>query len=147
MPSIMQELSVCSRSCVIRNVSLQLSKSPDCRLFLSCIVLCILLPPTSSNFLPINDLPIRTRYVMRFMYVPRMLICVSEGAAYIVLSPEYSKPTHRGARTKVFIALGLSAVIPVTHALKIYGSHTLRTEFGFDWVILSGTLYISGALI
>lgn len=146
MPLIIQESSVC-RSCVIWNYSLHLPKSPDCRLLLSCIVLCILLLPASSNLLPINDLPIRTRYVMRFMYVPRMLICVSAGAAYIVLSPEYSKPTHRGARTKVFIALGLSAVIPITHALKIYGSHTLRTEFGFDWVILSGALYIGGALL
>lgn len=68
-------------------------------------------------------------------------------AAYIVLNPEYAKPTHRGARTKVFIALGLSAVLPVSHALFSHGVHTVRVELGFDWIILSGAFYIGGALL
>lgn len=69
------------------------------------------------------------------------------GAALIVLNPEYSKPTHRGARTKVFIALGLSSVIPVTHALFTHGLQTLRSEMGVGYMILSGALYIFGALL
>lgn len=64
MPLTMQELSVCSTSCTIRNYSLHSLKSPNCRLFLPCIVLCILLPSTSSNLLPINYLPVRTWYVI-----------------------------------------------------------------------------------
>ena len=64
-----------------------------------------------------------------------------------MLNPEYSKPTHRGARTKVFIALGLSAVFPVTHALLAHGYHTLRSEMGVDYLVLSGALYIFGALL
>ncbi|TFY77014.1 hypothetical protein EWM64_g6999 [Hericium alpestre] len=69
------------------------------------------------------------------------------GAAYIVLNPEYAKPTHRGARTKVFIALGLSGVLPVSHALVTHGFFTLCREMGFLWLLLSATLYIVGALI
>ncbi|THH12152.1 hypothetical protein EW145_g207 [Phellinidium pouzarii] len=69
------------------------------------------------------------------------------GAAYIVLNPEYQKSSHRGARTKVFIALGLSAIVPITHALLSHGLYTLRTEMGFDYVVLSGGLYILGALL
>jgi len=76
------------------------------------------------------------------------LIAVSGGgAAYIVLSPEYSKPTHRGARTKVFVALGLSAVLPVSHNLLRHGLHTLRGERGLDWLVASGAMYIIGALL
>ncbi|KAJ7640862.1 hemolysin-III related-domain-containing protein [Mycena polygramma] len=73
--------------------------------------------------------------------------CVGLGAAYIVLNPEYSKPTHRGARTLVFIGLGLSAVVPVTHCLLYQGYHKVVWELGFCWLLLSGALYISGALL
>ncbi|KDQ58613.1 hypothetical protein JAAARDRAFT_206498 [Jaapia argillacea MUCL 33604] len=69
------------------------------------------------------------------------------GAAFIVLNPEYSRPTHRGARTKVFIALGLSAVLPVTHALVFHGFQKLIREMGFGWLLLSAVLYIVGALL
>ncbi|KAH7922778.1 HlyIII-domain-containing protein [Leucogyrophana mollusca] len=69
------------------------------------------------------------------------------GAAYIVLNPEYAKPTHRGARTGVFIGLGLSAVVPVTHLLISHGVAKLLSEMGFGWLLTSGGLYITGALI
>jgi len=75
------------------------------------------------------------------------IVLVGLGAAYIVLDPEYSKPTHRGARTKVFIALGLSAVFPVAHGFFVHGLQKLWTEMGFGWLVASGALYISGALL
>ncbi|KAI0066838.1 HlyIII-domain-containing protein [Artomyces pyxidatus] len=76
-----------------------------------------------------------------------MITCAGLGAAYIVLNPEYAKPTHRGARTKVFIGLGLCSVLPVSHALISHGFYTLCQEMGFQWLLLSGTLYIVGALL
>ncbi|KAH9899349.1 HlyIII-domain-containing protein [Cubamyces lactineus] len=69
------------------------------------------------------------------------------GAAYIVLNPEYRKPTHRGARTKVFILLGLSGIIPTLHGLVTHGFYTLCYEMGFGWLLASGALYIIGALL
>ncbi|KZP15305.1 HlyIII-domain-containing protein [Athelia psychrophila] len=69
------------------------------------------------------------------------------GAAYIVLDPEYGKPTHRGARTKVFIGLGLSAVFPVSHLMVSHGISKLVQEMGFGWLMASGGLYIFGALL
>ncbi|OSD01469.1 HlyIII-domain-containing protein [Trametes coccinea BRFM310] len=68
-------------------------------------------------------------------------------AAYIVLNPEYRKPTHRGARTKVFIFLGLSGILPVMHGLVTHGFYTLCYEMGFGWLLVAGALYISGALL
>ena len=64
-----------------------------------------------------------------------------------MLSPEYSKPTHRGARTTVFAFLGIAAVVPVSHALLTHGVHRLRNEMGLDWLLLSGVLYMVGALL
>jgi adiponectin receptor len=69
------------------------------------------------------------------------------GAAYVVLNPEYAKPTHRGARTKVFIFLGLSAVVPVSHLFITCGLGELLLKMGFAWLLASGILYIAGALI
>ncbi|TDL22709.1 HlyIII-domain-containing protein [Rickenella mellea] len=76
-----------------------------------------------------------------------LITVAGAGASFIVLSPEYSKPTHRGARTKVFIALGLSALLPNTHALLIHGYQELTHEMGFKWLLGSGALYILGALL
>ena len=64
-----------------------------------------------------------------------------------MLDPEYAKPSHRGARTRVFIALGMSAVVPVAHGLAAHGPRTLWTEMGFGWLLASGALYIAGALL
>ncbi|KAF9530243.1 hemolysin-III related-domain-containing protein [Crepidotus variabilis] len=69
------------------------------------------------------------------------------GASYFVLNPEYSKPTHRGARTAVFIGLGLCAVVPLTHMLSIHSLTELVTKMGVNWLIASGALYIGGALL
>ena len=64
-----------------------------------------------------------------------------------MLNPEYRKPTHRGARTKVFIFLGLSGIIPTLHGLVTHGFYTLCYEMGFGWLLASGALYIIGALL
>ncbi|KJA23067.1 hypothetical protein HYPSUDRAFT_138248 [Hypholoma sublateritium FD-334 SS-4] len=69
------------------------------------------------------------------------------GAAYIVLNPQYAKPTHRGARTAVFIALGLGAVVPLTHKFLTEGFDELINVMGTLWLVLSGALYIGGALL
>jgi adiponectin receptor len=69
------------------------------------------------------------------------------GAASLVLNPEYAKPTHRGARTAVFMALGLCAILPTTHLLLTHGFHTLVSEMGLNWLLTSGALYIGGALL
>ena len=70
-----------------------------------------------------------------------------QGAAFIVLDPEYAKPTHRGARTTVFIALGLCAIIPVAHLVVTHDPQELISEMGVNWLLASGALYIGGALL
>jgi len=76
-----------------------------------------------------------------------LIVLVGMAAAYIVLDPEYAKPSHRGARTSVFIALGLVAVFPVCHGLVTHGFDKLLSEMGFGWQLASGALYIFGALL
>ncbi|KAJ7598869.1 hemolysin-III related-domain-containing protein [Mycena floridula] len=68
-------------------------------------------------------------------------------AAYLVLDPEYAKPSHRGARTTVFVFLGLSAVIPVSHIWISVSAIDVLWAMGVHWLLLSGSLYIIGALL
>ncbi|KAF6764313.1 hemolysin-III related-domain-containing protein [Ephemerocybe angulata] len=73
---------------------------------------------------------------------------VGFGASMIVLTPEYSQPSHRVARTVIFIGLGLCAIVPITHiVLTTHGLHELLTEVGFGWLVASGAMYIIGATI
>ena len=68
-------------------------------------------------------------------------------AAYIVLNPEYSKPTHRFARTKVFIALGLCSILPVSNLVLFHGIYTVLREMGCLWLLAAGVMYITGAVL
>ena len=67
--------------------------------------------------------------------------------AYIVLNPEYGKSTHRHARARVFLALGLSGILPVSHLLHFHGPYTLLQEMGFIWLLAAGVMYTTGAIL
>lgn len=56
-----------------------------------------------------------------------MILSLGAAAAYTVLSHKFTSPAYRPLRTSVFIALGLSAVFPVTHILAMYGVRTCLT--------------------
>jgi adiponectin receptor len=75
------------------------------------------------------------------------LIKIFVAAAYIVLNPEYGKPSHRHARTRIFIALGLCGILPVSHLLFSHGVNALFREMGFLWLLAAGVMYITGALL
>jgi adiponectin receptor len=47
----------------------------------------------------------------------------------------------------MFVGLGLSGVVPILHALSIYGFQELDQRLGLSWVILQGALYIFGAFL
>ncbi|KAJ7073528.1 hemolysin-III related-domain-containing protein [Mycena belliarum] len=101
---------------------------------------------TVGSFYPALHFGFFCQPELQILYIS-LLSCVGFGAAYIVLNPEYGKPTHRGARTAVFIGLGLSAVGPTTHCLLTEGYHKVLFDLGFGWIMLSGALYIFGALL
>ena len=45
----------------------------------------------------------------------------------------------------MFVAMGLSAVLPILHGMQLYGLATLTHTIGLRWVVLQGMLYIVGA--
>ena len=47
----------------------------------------------------------------------------------------------------MFVGMGLSAVFPVVHGLKLYGVQRFEETLGLSWVVLQGILYVLGAAI
>ncbi|BEJ13134.1 hypothetical protein CspHIS471_0303080 [Cutaneotrichosporon sp. HIS471] len=66
-------------------------------------------------------------------------------SAYIVLSPHHRN--HRWDRTLTFIALGLSAVLPVGHVVLARGLTYAREMMGFSYIAAGGASYIFGAVL
>ena len=47
----------------------------------------------------------------------------------------------------LFIALGLTGVVPAAHFVTEYGLYLALNECGMCWLLLMAALYISGALL
>lgn len=85
-------------------------------------------------------------------YQPKVIyltvVCVLGSASIITsLWDKFSSSELRPVRAGVFMAFGLSGVVPAIHYIVMEGlfSHISRTSIG--WLALMGSLYIAGALI
>ena len=47
----------------------------------------------------------------------------------------------------MFVLMGLSAVFPVIHSIRLFGLEQMRKTIGLDYVVSQGALYIIGAAI
>lgn len=99
-----------------------------------------------GSFLPALHYGFYCRPRWQLLYGTSISI-LGAGAAYVVLAPHYSTPAYRPIRTAIFLALGLSGVVPVAHGTAIYGWRILDLTMGVRWLALEGALYVSGALL
>ncbi|KAL9579055.1 MAG: hypothetical protein Q9212_005332, partial [Teloschistes hypoglaucus] len=68
------------------------------------------------------------------------LICTT-----LCLHPRFRTPTYRPIRATMYVLMGLSAIVPVLHGLKLYGLSSMNDRIGLPWLVLQGVLYILGA--
>ncbi|GAB7362029.1 hypothetical protein MBLNU230_g2063t1 [Neophaeotheca triangularis] len=76
-----------------------------------------------------------------------MITTVGAATIVVVLYPKFRTPEWRPVRALMFVAMGLSAIIPVVHGISIYGVSRLEKQIGLSWLVMQGLLYISGAVI
>jgi adiponectin receptor len=74
-----------------------------------------------------------------------MITTLAAGTSVACVHPQFRTPALRPVRALMFVLMGLSAVFPVLHGVKLYGVEHLRKSIGLDWVVLQGVLYIAGA--
>ena len=65
--------------------------------------------------------------------------------AIVVLFPQFRTPAWRPFRAFMFVAMGLSAVVPVFHGIRVFGVEQLNQQMGLSWLVTQGFLYILGA--
>ena len=76
-----------------------------------------------------------------------MITTIGAGTLLAVLHPKFREPGWRPLRAGMFVAMGLSAVVPVVHGWRLYGIEQLERQIGLSWMVLQGLLYIAGAAI
>ncbi|KAI1470100.1 HlyIII-domain-containing protein [Daldinia caldariorum] len=69
------------------------------------------------------------------------------GCGVVSWVDKFRSPAWRPYRAAMFVGLGLSGVVPVCHALGIYGYRALDERMGLNWVLFQGFLYILGAFL
>jgi adiponectin receptor len=71
------------------------------------------------------------------------------GTACIIVSlwDKFSEPQFRVIRASMFIALGLSGLIPAFHYIITFGSYHAFSVGALGWLCLMAVLYITGACL
>lgn len=71
------------------------------------------------------------------------------GLASIITSlwDKFSQPNLRPVRAGVFMAFGLSGVVPAVHYIIMEGLLSKISQHSIGWLVLMGILYILGAII
>ena len=65
----------------------------------------------------------------------------------VTLMPKFRTPQFRYFRAGVFVAMGLSAFIPIVHGVRVYGLEHFSRAIALFWLLLQGVLYSLGAAI
>ena len=63
------------------------------------------------------------------------------------LIPKYRQKSWKPFRTAMFLSMGLSGVMPMTHAALRFGIPQARRQMGWAWYVGEGICYVGGAVI
>ncbi|GAB7350616.1 hypothetical protein MBLNU459_g1182t1 [Dothideomycetes sp. NU459] len=74
-----------------------------------------------------------------------MISVIGAGCVTVSVDSRFRTPAWRPSRAGMFIAMGLSAVVPVLHGIKLYGVGQLQRQIGLSWLVSQGVMYIIGA--
>lgn len=101
---------------------------------------------TMGSFVPWLYYSFYCRLSPKIIYLVLIFVL---GSSCIVISlwDKFAQPKFRPLRAGVFIALGLSGVIPAMHYVITDGFYAAVNFAALGWLVLMAFLYISGALI
>ncbi|RIB03704.1 hemolysin-III channel protein Izh2 [Gigaspora rosea] len=64
----------------------------------------------------------------------------------VAVLPRFRSPHYRWFRTSLFLAMGLSAIVPLAHGITLYGIDACFKSNSLNYVCCMGLLYVIGAL-
>ncbi|MFH4981818.1 hypothetical protein AB6A40_008527 [Gnathostoma spinigerum] len=74
-----------------------------------------------------------------------MIVILGLAAIIVSLWDKFAEPKFRPLRAGVFVAMGLSSIVPAIHFLVTDGLKVLIEEASLLWLLLMGVLYLTGA--
>jgi adiponectin receptor len=74
-----------------------------------------------------------------------MIGALGVGCTVVSVDARFRTPQWRPFRAGMFVAMGLSAVVPVAHGVWGAGWRRMEGEIGLRWVLAQGVLYVLGA--
>ncbi|KAK6347175.1 hypothetical protein TWF696_007251 [Orbilia brochopaga] len=74
-----------------------------------------------------------------------MICTIAVACATISIHPHFRTPKYRSTRTAMFVAMGLSGVLPLLHGMQLRGLAEASRRCGMPWLLAEGVSYIIGA--
>ncbi|KAI5455863.1 putative hemolysin-III channel protein Izh2 [Mariannaea sp. PMI_226] len=76
-----------------------------------------------------------------------LIFVLGTGCATVSWVEQFRTPKWRLYRAMIFMGLGLSGLIPITHGVTIYGFKGLEDRMSVTWITIHGAIYIFGAVL
>ncbi|KAI8929748.1 hemolysin-III related-domain-containing protein [Entophlyctis helioformis] len=100
-----------------------------------------------GSFIPVLYYGFFCYPTLRMVYIPSFSVLAALPYMSVSLMRRFSSPQYRYFRTGIFVALGVSGVVPLTHIVLIHGFSAAVRMFSVYDILLMGALYLVGAFI
>ncbi|VDK28416.1 unnamed protein product [Gongylonema pulchrum] len=99
-----------------------------------------------GSFIPWIYYGFYCRLLPMIIYIS-MISVLGIAAVIVSLWDKFAQPRYRPLRAAIFIAMGLSSIVPALHIMISDGISYLINEAALLWLVLMGILYILGAVL
>ncbi|OBT86538.1 hypothetical protein VE02_04325 [Pseudogymnoascus sp. 03VT05] len=82
----------------------------------------------------------------RYLYWA-MITVFGSGVIIASITPKFRHRSWRHLRTALFLAMGLTGIVPMTHAALTFGIDQANRQMGWYWYIREAMWYVGGAVI
>ncbi|KAL8811281.1 MAG: hypothetical protein Q9200_001916 [Gallowayella weberi] len=76
-----------------------------------------------------------------------MIVFLGAVCTALLTVPGFQTVKWKHFRTAMFLAVGLSGVLPMSHAVRLFGVAQANLQMGWSWFVWEAVFYISGAMI
>ncbi|KAF8967226.1 hypothetical protein BGZ46_000194 [Entomortierella lignicola] len=76
-----------------------------------------------------------------------MITIIGAAVIVVVVRPEFRGHKYRWIRSCLFLAMGLSAIFPVIHAVILYGIPLAKNAIAVEYMAWMGFSYVFGTLL
>ncbi|GMR48345.1 hypothetical protein PMAYCL1PPCAC_18540, partial [Pristionchus mayeri] len=99
-----------------------------------------------GSFVPWIHYGFYCRPAFQIVYIS-MIVILGTSAMIVSLWDKFAEPKFRPVRAGVFVAMGLSSIVPAFHLLIVDGFHWMMENSSLGWLLLMGALYLTGATV